>query len=176
MRCSLPLRLLGGLAALLLVAHTGISQSPKGLDPAIVKEIEDLEQRLQKLAEKLKALKTAATPASVPPAPASRGLPANLDKLLAWRLIGPANMSGRITGLAVYEADPTCYYVASASGGLLKTVNNGSTFTHQFDRESTVSIGAVAVAATNRDIVWVGPMATASINRPMAARRGRTWG
>lgn len=73
-----------------------------------------------------------------------------------WRLIGPANMSGRIVDLAVYEPDPKIFYVATASGGLLKTVNNGTTFEHQFDRQSTVSIGDVAVAATSPDIVWVG--------------------
>jgi photosystem II stability/assembly factor-like uncharacterized protein len=73
-----------------------------------------------------------------------------------WRCIGPANMGGRITDIAVYEADPTTYYVATASGGLLKTTNNGVTFEHQFDEESTVSIGAVDVAQTNPDIVWVG--------------------
>src|SRR5262249_21697212 len=55
-----------------------------------------------------------------------------------------------------FEADPACYYVATASGGLLKTINNASTFIHQFDRESTVSLGAVAVAPSNRDVVWVG--------------------
>src|SRR5262249_61290146 len=43
-----------------------------------------------------------------------------------------------------------------ASGGLLKTTNNGTTFDHQFDHEATVSIGAVAVAPSNRDVVWVG--------------------
>src|SRR6185295_11011549 len=37
-----------------------------------------------------------------------------------------------------------------------KTINNGSTFTHKFDKESTVSIGAVAVAPSDRNIVWVG--------------------
>ena len=83
-------------------------------------------------------------------------VPANLDRLLTWRSIGPANMGGRITSLAVFEADPTCYYAATASGGLLKTINNGSTFVHQFDKEATVSIGAVAVAPTNRNLVWVG--------------------
>ncbi len=80
----------------------------------------------------------------------------DLSKLLAWRSIGPANMSGRVTALAVFEADPSCYYVATASGGLLKTINNGSTFEHQFDKEKTVSIGAVAVAAANRNLVWIG--------------------
>ena len=82
--------------------------------------------------------------------------PPNLDRLFTWRPIGPANMGGRMTAIAVVDADPTCYYAATASGGLLKTVNNGSTFEHQFDREATVSIGAVAVAPSNRNIVWVG--------------------
>src|SRR5262245_11309999 len=65
-------------------------------------------------------------------------------------------MGGRITAIAVCETDPTTYWIATASGGLLKTVNNGVTFDHQFDREKVVSIGAVAVAPTNKDIVWVG--------------------
>ncbi len=73
-----------------------------------------------------------------------------------WRSIGPANMGGRIIDLAVSEKDPTTFWVATASGGLLKTVNNGVTFEHQFDREATVSIGAVAVAASDPSIVWVG--------------------
>ena len=65
-------------------------------------------------------------------------------------------MGGRIVALSVYEADPTTYWVATASGGLLKTTNNGITFEHQFDREATVSIGDVCVAPSNKDIVWVG--------------------
>jgi photosystem II stability/assembly factor-like uncharacterized protein len=91
-----------------------------------------------------------------PGVPNGGTVPINLNKLLAWRSIGPSNMAGRITALAVYEADPSTYYVATASGGVLKTTNNGSTFEHQFDKEKTVSIGAIAVAATNRNIVWVG--------------------
>jgi photosystem II stability/assembly factor-like uncharacterized protein len=77
-------------------------------------------------------------------------------KSLTWRCIGPANMGGRITALAVYEADPTTYWVATASGGLLKTMNNGVTFEHQFDHEATVSIGDVCVAPSDKNIVWVG--------------------
>src|SRR5439155_25405775 len=38
----------------------------------------------------------------------------------------------------------------------VKTTNNGITYEHQFDREGTVSVGAVAVAASNKDVVWVG--------------------
>ncbi|HYV38152.1 MAG TPA: PDZ domain-containing protein [Gemmataceae bacterium] len=83
-------------------------------------------------------------------------LPDNVVKSFQWRSVGPANMSGRITAIAVVADDPSCYWVATASGGLVKTTNNGMTFEHQFDRENTVSIGDVAVAPSNRDIVWVG--------------------
>jgi photosystem II stability/assembly factor-like uncharacterized protein len=155
MRHLAPLRFLTASALLVVLALTGPAQQPPyAVDPKITKEIDDLEQRLKKLQEQLKALKDAAATPTKPPA--KQALPAHLDKLFAWRSIGPANMGGRITGIAVFEADPTCYYVATASGGLLKTTNNGSTFTHQFDREATVSLGAVAVAPTNRDIVWIG--------------------
>jgi photosystem II stability/assembly factor-like uncharacterized protein len=65
-------------------------------------------------------------------------------------------MGGRITAVSVFEADPTTYWVATASGGLLKTTNNGITFEHQFDHEATVSIGDVCVAPSDRNIVWVG--------------------
>ena len=89
--------------------------------------------------------------------PAASGAldPAWLQKF-TWRPIGPAAMGGRITALTIYEADPSIYWVATASGGLLKTVNNGVTFEHQFDREATVSIGDVCVAPSNKDIVWLG--------------------
>jgi photosystem II stability/assembly factor-like uncharacterized protein len=83
-------------------------------------------------------------------------LPDAWVKALSWRCVGPANMSGRITAIAVNEADPSMFWVATASGGLLKTVNNGITFEHQFDKEATVSIGDVQVAQSNPNIVWVG--------------------
>lgn len=76
--------------------------------------------------------------------------------LVKWRSIGPASMGGRITALAVYENDPSTWWAASASGGLLKTTNNGITFEHQFDDQSTVSIGDVQVAQSDPNIVWVG--------------------
>lgn len=88
--------------------------------------------------------------------PVMGGLPAEWVKTLQWRQIGPANMAGRITALSIYEADPTHYFVATASGGLLKTSNNGITFEHQFDKEATVSIGDVCVSQSNPKIVWLG--------------------
>lgn len=93
---------------------------------------------------------------SQPAPPNDLTLPLSWANTLKWRNIGPANMSGRITAVSVFEADPTTYWVATASGGLIKTTNNGINFTHQFDREGVVSIGDVCVAPSNRDIVWVG--------------------
>ncbi len=79
-----------------------------------------------------------------------------LLKVLSPRSIGPANMSGRIVELAVYEKYPRIMYVASASGGLWKTVNNGTTWSPVFEREATVALGAVAVFQGDPDIVWAG--------------------
>ncbi|HJT77736.1 MAG TPA: hypothetical protein VJ739_11090, partial [Gemmataceae bacterium] len=97
--------------------------------------------------------------------------PLNPDwvKALTWRPIGPATMGGRITALSVYEADPSTYWVATASGGLLKTTNNGTTWAPVFDHQATVSLGAVAVARSHPDTVWVG---TGEAN----ARNSVSWG
>jgi photosystem II stability/assembly factor-like uncharacterized protein len=88
---------------------------------------------------------------------------------LPLRCLGPANMGGRITDLAVVESKPAVMFVAAASGGLWKTVNNGVTWKPVFDRQDTASIGAVAVAPSNPDIVWVG---TGEAN----ARNSVSWG
>lgn len=85
-----------------------------------------------------------------------QALPTNWADQIKWRSIGPANMSGRITSIAVYEKDPCIWWAATASGGLLKTTNNGVNFEHQFDSESTVSIGDVQVSQSDPNIVWVG--------------------
>ena len=78
-----------------------------------------------------------------------------LDKL-QWRCIGPANMGGRIDDFAVVESNPQVIYVATASGGVWKTTNNGVTWEPVFDDQSTSTIGDVTVSPSNPDIVWVG--------------------
>lgn len=85
-------------------------------------------------------------------------------KNLQPRLIGPTTMSGRFQDLAVYEKEPRIFYAASASGGLWKTINAGTTFEPVFDRENTVSMGAVAVSQRNPDLVWVGTGEASSRN------------
>lgn len=97
-----------------------------------------------------------ASPAGTAEGAKQGSVPESWIAQLRWRSIGPAAMGGRITALAVYEKDPSTWWAATASGGLLKTVNNGVSFEHQFDREATVSIGDVSVFQGDPNIVWVG--------------------
>ena len=75
---------------------------------------------------------------------------------LEWRNIGPGITSGRIADIAIVETDMRIIYAATATGGLWKTSNNGTTWYPIFDNEKTVSLGAVALARSNSNIVWVG--------------------
>lgn len=84
--------------------------------------------------------------------------PALLDGL-GWRGIGPAATGGRIADIAVARTagEPLTVYVATATGGLFKSVNEGVSWTPVFDRAGgMLSIGAVAVAPSNPSVVWVG--------------------
>ena len=83
-------------------------------------------------------------------------VPETLLDGLKWRSIGPANMGGRIDDFAAVESDPRIIYVATASGGLWKTVNNGVTWEPLFDDQVTSSIGDVTVSPSHPDIIWVG--------------------
>src|SRR3989304_5433830 len=72
------------------------------------------------------------------------------------REAGPAGPAGRIDDFAALESNPATFYVATATGGLWKTTNNGTTFDVLFDGETTSSIGDVAIAPEDPNLVWVG--------------------
>ena len=83
----------------------------------------------------------------------------NDDGLLTdfvWRSLGPASASGRIVDVESLDADPRFVLVASASGGVWKSVNAGTTFEPIFDRYATGSIGDVAVNQKDPKVIWVG--------------------
>ena len=90
---NVTLRFLAALVLFAFLARPGSAQPPAKIDPQILKEIEELELRLKKLQDRLKGIKDEL---QKPLAPVSEQ-PAHLDKVLAWRSIGPANMGGRIT-------------------------------------------------------------------------------
>ena len=75
---------------------------------------------------------------------------------LEYRSIGPAIMGGRVADVEGVPGDPNVVYVASASGGLWKTTNGGVTWKPIFERQGTFSIGDIALAPSNPEVVWVG--------------------
>jgi photosystem II stability/assembly factor-like uncharacterized protein len=92
--------------------------------------------------------------AAVPASSADRTLRADDLKALAWRSIGPANMGGRVADVALAPGRSKTFFVATATGGLWKTTNGGTTFAPVFDKEATASIGSVVVADAPPD--WPG--------------------
>src|SRR4030095_9339474 len=77
-------------------------------------------------------------------------------KRFVWRGIGPASMGGRVDDIAAVESNPYVVYIGFATGGVWKSTNNGTTFTPIFDTYSSASIGDIAIAPSDPNIVWVG--------------------
>ena len=125
------------------------------------------------------AITTAPLLSQEAPPPAS---PAALVGAPAFRNIGPARQNGRILHVLVNERQPSTFYLAPATGGLWKTVNNGTTFESVLPDKSAVAIGHAALAPSNPDIVWVGTGDAASGRIPLrgfgvwkSADAGKTW-
>jgi hypothetical protein len=73
-----------------------------------------------------------------------------------WRPIGPANMGGRITDVEGIPAPSKTFYVAAAAGGVWKTTNAGTTFRPVFDNERVASLGDLAIAPSDTNVVYLG--------------------
>lgn len=73
-----------------------------------------------------------------------------------WRSIGPSGQGGRVDDIAAVDNDPATFYVGFATGGLWKTINHGITFEPVFDSYGTHSIGDIAIAPSNPDVVYLG--------------------
>ena len=75
---------------------------------------------------------------------------------IQWRGIGPANPGGRIVDIEAVEKDFRQVFIATASGGVWKSSNAGTTWEPIFDRYATASIGDIALFQANPKIIWVG--------------------
>ena len=84
------------------------------------------------------------------------GLNADTFAGLKFRSIGPAVASGRVMSIAVNPRNKFEYYAGVASGGVWKTVNDGTTWTPVFDKEGSYSIGWVTLDPNDASVVWVG--------------------
>jgi photosystem II stability/assembly factor-like uncharacterized protein len=77
-------------------------------------------------------------------------------KSYKWRAVGPANMGGRVTDIDGIPGDPSTYYVSGADGGIFKTTNGGVSFTSIFEGQRAYSIGALTIAPSDKNVLWVG--------------------
>src|SRR5437773_3324312 len=85
--------------------------------------------------------------------PAPRPSP-DVCSQLRWRYVGPEG--NRISAVAGVPGDPLVYYAGSASGGIAKTIDGGVHWQQVFDDQPVQSIGSLAVAASDPNIVWAG--------------------
>lgn len=74
----------------------------------------------------------------------------------SFRSVGPASMGGRIVDLEGSPLQPGLLYAASASGGVWRSENYGTTWTPVTDEVPVFSVGDVAIAPSDPNIVWVG--------------------
>ena len=75
---------------------------------------------------------------------------------MRFRSIGPALTSGRISDVTVHPTDEKIWFVATAAGGVWKSVNAGVSFTPVFDGEGSFSTGAITIDPKNPNVIWVG--------------------
>jgi photosystem II stability/assembly factor-like uncharacterized protein len=82
-------------------------------------------------------------------------IPANAYQDLHWRMVGPFR-GGRTRAAAGVASRPNVFYVGQVNGGVWKTEDAGRTWQPIFDGQPTQSIGSIAVAPSNPDIIYVG--------------------
>ena len=84
----------------------------------------------------------------------AQSLTPDLYRELEYRYIGP--VGNRLIAVAGLPGDPNVYYAGAASGGIFKTTDAGATWTAIFDDQPVSSIGAIAVAPSDANVVWAG--------------------
>ncbi len=80
---------------------------------------------------------------------------ASLVSGLRWRMIGPFR-GGRSIAVSGIEGQPNTYYFGAVGGGVWKTTNGGETWEPLFDHQPVSSIGALAIAPSNPDVIYAG--------------------
>lgn len=85
----------------------------------------------------------------------AQDIPPSLFSGMTWRMIGPFR-AGKVNGVAGIPGNPAIYYMGADGGGVWKTSDGGVTWKAIFDGESAPSIGALAVAPSNPNVIYVG--------------------
>ncbi|HKT33155.1 MAG TPA: hypothetical protein VJS89_11810 [Gammaproteobacteria bacterium] len=93
---------------------------------------------------------------AAPAGAASQTLSSDVTANFKFRNIGPAVAGGRVSAVVGIPGDPDIIYVGAASGGVWKSADAGDTWHAVFEHGDSASIGAIAVAASNPNLVWIG--------------------
>jgi photosystem II stability/assembly factor-like uncharacterized protein len=94
-------------------------------------------------------------PADAPPLAQIKSQPSGPTGQLKWRMIGPFR-GGRTRAVAGVPTQPNVFYIGAVDGGVWKTDDAGRTWNPIFDAQPTQSIGAIGVAPSDADIIYVG--------------------
>jgi photosystem II stability/assembly factor-like uncharacterized protein len=137
-------------AFLFSISHFNVSAQDKDAD----KKPQAAQEASTKGKSKKDQKKEEKTPA--PAAEKKGGMTSDTFSGFKFRSIGPAVASGRVMSIAVNPKNKFEYYVGVASGGVWKTVNDGTTWTPVFDDQGSFSIGWVALDPNDASVVWVG--------------------
>src|ERR1700722_12797150 len=85
----------------------------------------------------------------------AQGYDPSLYRAMRWRQIGPFR-AGRVTAVAGIPGNAATYYMGTPGGGVWKTIDGGTVWTPIFDQVPTSSIGAISVAVSQPNVVYVG--------------------
>src|SRR5947207_5896093 len=93
-----------------------------------------------------------------PPASTAVTVTVGADSLnnVKFRNLGPSVAGGRVAAVVGVPGDRNTYYVGAAAGGVWKTTDGGDSWEAVFKDQPTASIGALALAPSNPNVVWVG--------------------
>jgi hypothetical protein len=73
-----------------------------------------------------------------------------------WRNVGPSNFMGRLSDVQGIPSPSKTIYIAAASGGVWKSINNGQTWRPLMDDKEVSSMGMLAIAPTDTNVIWAG--------------------
>ncbi len=75
---------------------------------------------------------------------------------IIWEFAGPTNIGGRISDIEIHPNSPSTIYVGAASGGILKSIDDGANWTNIFTNIPTIGIGDIAIDPNNENIIYAG--------------------
>jgi len=160
-------------------AHDGTG-SPSFGEPGAFLFARDLAMPAVRRARRLAGL-LALVALAAPPDGTAQGVDPSLFQEIRWRMIGPFRASRGKAGTGV-PSQPNVFYIGVVNGGVWKTTDYGRTWDPIFDTQGTGSIGAIAVAPTDPNIIYVG--SGEGLQRPdlstgdgiyKSTDAGRTW-